>query len=171
MKIHNYFGIGSKNIQNKEEKNGAENAFEGHSVLNENIGTNGREPEDVQKRPDFGDTVYLPPFTEAESGPETEPEPEPEEEKIYIRSNDSTSVDYELIKGPIGLDVGTTSIVLAHKSNKDFKTRLELNAFYTIPSSPENLWDLRRFPPFIMSPSSSGIWKRWDFLLSRSMRG
>ncbi len=39
------------------------------------------------------------------------------------------------IKGPIGLDIGTANIVVAHNSSNDIKTHMQLNAFFTIPYS------------------------------------
>jgi len=183
MKIHNYFSNGSKNPQNKEGKTRLEYAGEEPADLNENSGPNGQEPEDLQERPDIGDTVFLPPQTEVdlridkELNPESEagldsefpavvePDSEMDEEKVYIRSGDSISAEKDLGKGPIGLDVGTTSIVLAHKNNKDFHTRLELNAFYTIPSS--------KITKDAFSSKGLMFFERNDllYILSRSMRG
>ena len=58
-----------------------------------------------------------------------------EEPSIFIGQDPRPSKEEKIIKGPIGLDIGTTSFVLAQKRGTDLKTRLELNAFYTIPSS------------------------------------
>ncbi|MFC2158907.1 hypothetical protein ACFLT9_13825, partial [Acidobacteriota bacterium] len=57
------------------------------------------------------------------------------EPSVFIGQDPSPSKEEKIIKGPIGLDVGTTSFVLAQKRGNDLRTRLELNAFYTIPSS------------------------------------
>lgn len=43
------------------------------------------------------------------------------------------SKNEETIDGPLGLDIGTTSIVLAYKKNKDVRVSRQLNAFYTLP--------------------------------------
>jgi hypothetical protein len=40
-----------------------------------------------------------------------------------------------LFEGPVGLDIGTTNIIVAHKDDKNFKISRQLNAFVTIPSS------------------------------------
>jgi hypothetical protein len=37
--------------------------------------------------------------------------------------------------GPIGLDIGTTNIVVAQKAGEDFQMHVQLNAFYTLPYS------------------------------------
>lgn len=39
------------------------------------------------------------------------------------------------VKGPIGLDIGTANIVVAHNTSNDIKTQMQLNAFFTIPYS------------------------------------
>ena len=39
------------------------------------------------------------------------------------------------INGPIGLDIGTTSIIVAQLNGKSIKTSRELNAFYPVPDS------------------------------------
>lgn len=39
------------------------------------------------------------------------------------------------IKGPVGLDIGTANIVVAHNASNDIKTHMQLNAFFTIPYS------------------------------------
>ncbi len=41
--------------------------------------------------------------------------------------------DLENMKGPVGLDIGTTNIIVTHLNGKSIKTISELNAFYTIP--------------------------------------
>jgi len=39
------------------------------------------------------------------------------------------------VNGPIGLDIGTTSIIVAQLNGKSIKTSRELNAFYPVPNS------------------------------------
>ncbi len=43
--------------------------------------------------------------------------------------------DAELPKGPVGLDIGTTHIVLSQNKGKNVHTVKQLNAFFTIPAS------------------------------------
>jgi hypothetical protein len=55
------------------------------------------------------------------------------QDEPIIESREGESM--ALIDGPIGLDIGTTSIIVAQLNGKSIKTKRELNAFYPVPCS------------------------------------
>lgn len=69
---------------------------------------------------------------------EDQPEPEREAEiredfaPIFLEEPRELT-DKNDIKGPLGLDIGTTGIVLAYKNKKEVRISRQLNAFFTLP--------------------------------------
>jgi hypothetical protein len=58
------------------------------------------------------------------------------EEEVDIHPEESIKAENENpVEGPIGLDIGTTNIVLAYKQNADIRMLRQLNAFFTLPFS------------------------------------
>ncbi len=61
-------------------------------------------------------------------------EPENRKEKIQSQPEKPLEIDKkEVIDGPLGLDIGTTGIVLAYKNNTEVRISRQLNAFFTLP--------------------------------------
>ena len=58
-----------------------------------------------------------------------------EEEAADLPEEPMPHKETKTINGPIGLDIGTTNIVLAFKKNVDVQMLRQLNAFFTLPYS------------------------------------
>ena len=56
-------------------------------------------------------------------------------QKTVVSREKETGEDAERPKGPVGLDIGTSHIVMAQNKGKNIHTIKQLNAFFTIPYS------------------------------------
>ena len=56
-------------------------------------------------------------------------------QKTVVSREKETGEDAERPKGPVGLDIGTSHIVMAQNKGKNIYTTKQLNAFFTIPYS------------------------------------
>jgi hypothetical protein len=56
-------------------------------------------------------------------------------QKTVVSSRKEVGEDAERPKGPVGLDIGTSHIVMAQNKGKNIHTVKQLNAFFTIPYS------------------------------------
>ena len=56
-------------------------------------------------------------------------------DKSVVRKEKAIGEDAESPKGPVGVDIGTSHIVLAQDKRKYIETIRDLNAFFTIPSA------------------------------------
>jgi len=55
--------------------------------------------------------------------------------KSVVRKEKAIGEDAESPKGPVGLDIGTSHIVVAQDKGKYIETTRDLNAFFTVPSA------------------------------------
>ena len=118
--------MGIKNYLNQKEGS----SIPGEDHLSENEGQKNLDqpvPE-VTKQASHEEEI------ETEAMPEQEKETENQKEEIQIYPAQSLETKNEdIIDGPLGLDIGTTGIVLAYKKNKEVRISRQLNAFFTLP--------------------------------------
>jgi hypothetical protein len=56
-------------------------------------------------------------------------------QKMLISWEKEIGEDAEQLSGPVGLDIGTSHIVMAQNRGRNIHTVKQLNAFFTIPRS------------------------------------
>ncbi len=118
--------MGIKNYLNQKEGS----SIPGEDHLSENEGQKNLDQPVPEKIKQASHEEKI----ETEAKPEQEKETEKRKEKIQIPSVKSLETkNKEIIDGPLGLDIGTTGIVLAYKKNTEVRISRHLNAFFTLP--------------------------------------